>query len=157
MRDEGSAVAGLNYSLFCEVTIPMFSGTTGVSEAFILWTYPSGETQYALGNSVQLLFSPLTSDDEGVYTCTAHYLVNGIASPQGSSDYHVTFSKSVSFCTLHNFVSCVWIFEQVIYIPTSDLYTCRSWRSVNKCDRLWIRRSWFSLHSHLHSHTPPQS
>ena len=96
MRAEGSAVAGSNYSLFCEVTIPPFSG---VSEPVVIWTHPSGETQIAFGNSIQLLFSQLTSDDDGIYTCTAHYFVNGIASPQASSDYYITFSESVSLNT----------------------------------------------------------
>ena len=102
VRDEGSAVAGSDYSLFCEVTIPPFSGTTGVSVPVVIWTYPSGETQHVIWNTAQLLFSPLTSDDEGVYICTAYYPVNGIASPRASSDYHVTFSKSicVNFCKL---------------------------------------------------------
>ena len=101
VRDEGSAVVGSDYSLYCEVTIPPFRDASAVTEPFVTWTNPSGKTQHAIGKSVQLTFTPLTSDDDGVYTCTAHYLVNGIASPQGSSDYHVTFSKSVSFCMLH--------------------------------------------------------
>ena len=101
VRDEGSVVADSDYSLFCEVTIPPISVTAAVSEPLVVlvWTYPSGETQHAIGISAQLLFSPLTSDDDGVYTCTAYYLVNGIASPRASSDYHVTFSKSVSLYT----------------------------------------------------------
>ena len=91
MRDEGIAVAGSDYTLICKITIPTFSHTITVSMPFVTWTYPSGETERAFGNSVQLVFSPLTSDDDGVYTCMAYYFVNGIASPQGSS----TFSKSV--------------------------------------------------------------
>ena len=41
----------------------------------------------------QLSFSPLTIDDEGIYTCTAHYFVNGILSPAASSFYNVFISK----------------------------------------------------------------
>ena len=69
MRDEGSAVAGSDYTLICEITIPTFSHTITVSMPFVTWTYPSGEMQHTFGNSVQLVFSPLTSDDDGVYTC----------------------------------------------------------------------------------------
>ena len=101
VRDEGSAVAGSDYSLFCEVTIPPFSGTTGISEPVVIWTRPSGNSDHLLfGNSVQLLFSPLTSDDDGVYTCTAHYLVNGISSPQGSDSHEISVSKSLCFYVL---------------------------------------------------------
>ena len=96
VRDEGSAVAGSNYSLICDVTIPPFSDTIIVSVPFVTWTYPSGETQHTIWYSVQLSFTPLTSDDDGVYTCTAYYLVKGIVSSQANSDYHITFSKSVS-------------------------------------------------------------
>ena len=103
VRDEGSAVAGSNYSLFCEVTIPPFSSTTGVSIPVVIWTRPSGNSDHLdllFGNSVQLLFSPLTSDDDGVYTCTAYYFVNGIASPQGSDSHEVSVSKSLCFYVL---------------------------------------------------------
>ena len=97
MRDKGSAVVGSNYSLFCEVTIPPFSDATAVSAPFVTWTYTFGETQRTFGNSVQLLFSPLTSDDDGVYTCTAHYLADGIASPQGNDSHEVSVSESLCF------------------------------------------------------------
>ena len=101
MRDEGSAVAGSNYTLFCEVTIPPFSSTTGVSVPVVIWTRPSGNSDRPLvENSVQLLFSPVTSDDDGVYTCTAHYFVNGISSPQGSDSHEVSVSKSLYFYVL---------------------------------------------------------
>ena len=148
MRDEGSAVAGSNYTLICEVTIPMFSGTTAVSEAFVTWTYPSGET-HAFRSSAQIVLSPVTSDDDGVYTCTAHYLADGIASPQGSDSHEVSVSKSLCVSRSASHKTDPWF-----HVLTSVL---RSWRSVSECNRLWIRRSWFSLHSHLHSHTPPQS
>ena len=95
IRDEGSAVAGSDYSLFCEVTIPPFSDTITVSLTFVTWTYPSEETQHTFGGSVQLAFTPLTIDDEGVYTCTAYYRVNGISSPQGSDSHEVSVSKSL--------------------------------------------------------------
>ena len=102
VRDEGSAVTGFNYTLICEVTIPPFNDTITVSEACVIWTHPSGETESAVGNSVQLLFSPLTSDDDGVYTCTAHYLADGIASPQGNDSHEVSVSKSLCFCILRS-------------------------------------------------------
>ena len=102
VRDEGSAMAGSDYSLFCDVTIPPLSDATGVSEPVVIWTHPSGTRDRPLfGNSGQLLFSPLTTDDCGVYTCTVYYLVKGTTSPQTSSDYHVTISESVWFCILH--------------------------------------------------------
>ena len=99
MRAEGSAVAGLDYSLFCEVTIPPF---ITVSETVITWTHQS---QYVVGNSAQLIFSPLESNDEGFYTCTVHYLVNGIASPQESDSYEVLVSKSFIF------VHAAWLYN----------------------------------------------
>ena len=43
----------------------------------------------------QLSFSSLTIDDEGIYTCTAHYFVNGISSPAASSFYNVFISKYI--------------------------------------------------------------
>ena len=91
MRAEGSAVAGSDYSLFCDVTIPL---PITVSATVITWTYQSGETR-RVGHSAQLVFSPLTSDDEGVYICTAHYLVSGITSPPGSDSHEVSVSKSL--------------------------------------------------------------
>ena len=94
-------MTGSNYSLFCDVTIPPFNGTTGVSVPVVIWTRPSGNRDRPLfGNSVQLLFCPLTSDDDGVYTCTAYYFVNGIASPQGSDSHEVSVSKSLYFYVL---------------------------------------------------------
>ena len=93
VRDEGSAVAGSNYSLFCEVTIPPFSDTISVSKPYIEWTLPFGEIKSGIIDKNQLSFSPLTIDDEGVYTCTAHYFVNGISSPAASSFYNVFISK----------------------------------------------------------------
>ena len=99
MRDEGSAVTGFHYTLICEVTIPPFNDTITVSEAFVTWTYPSGET---FGNSVQLTFAPVTSDDDGVYTCTAHYLADGIVSLQGNDSHEVSVSKSLCFCILRS-------------------------------------------------------
>ena len=107
MRDEGSAVAGSNYSLICEVTIPPLSDIITVTETLVIWTYPSGETQRAIGNSTQLLFSSHTSHDDGVYTCTASYFANETTSLQASSDYNVTFSKSE--CCIS--VSCVWVLD----------------------------------------------
>ena len=107
VRDEGSAVVGSNHSLFCEVAIPPLlplGDIISLSLSYIIWTHLSGETQQVVGNSSQLAFSPLTSDDEGVYTCTAHYSVSGIRSPQGSCDHDVTFSKCVcviSVCYLN--------------------------------------------------------
>ena len=102
VRDEGSAVAGSDYSLFCEVTIPTFSDTINVSEAFVTWTHPSGEIQSGVIGKYQLSFSPLTIDDEGIYTCTAYYFVNGISSPAASSFYNVFIRKyihaHVCFC-----------------------------------------------------------
>ena len=110
VRDEGSAVAGSNYSLFCEVTVPPFSGTVIASEALIIWTHPSGTSDRALiGSPGQLLFSPLTTDDGGVYTCTGYYLILGATSPRASSDYYVTFSESVWFCILHFCELCLGI------------------------------------------------
>ena len=75
VRDEGSAAFGSDYSLFCEVTIPPFSDIITVSDAFVTWTYPSGEVQHAFGNSVQLVISPLTINDEGtlVYSITCQF------------------------------------------------------------------------------------
>ena len=97
MRDEGSAVVGSNYSLFCDVTIPTFKDTITVAQlAYIKWVCPSGRTQEAPGKYA-LVFSPLTLNDEGTCTCTAHYLVVGISSPSASSHYHVTVSKSKAF------------------------------------------------------------
>ena len=156
MRDEGSAVAGSNYVLFCEVTIPPFSDTINVSEPYIEWTLPFGEIQSGVIGKEQLSFSPLTIDDEGIYTCTARYFVNGISSPAASSFYNVFISKymhmHVRFYMPNFFVRKL---KNMQFLGGISLY--RSWRSVSECDRLWIRRSWFSLHSHLHSHTPPQS
>ena len=95
VRDEGSAVAGSNYSLFCEVTIPPpLRDINTVSSPSIIWTYSSGDVQHSIGNSVQLQFSPLTIDDEGTYNCTAYYFVGGVSSP-ASSDFHLlSVSKS---------------------------------------------------------------
>ena len=90
-------MAGSDYSLFCEVTISPFSDTTAVSESFVTWTRPSGETQHKVGKSIQLVFSPLTIDNEGVYTCTAYYFLNEIKSPEGSDNYEVSISKSLCF------------------------------------------------------------
>ena len=86
-------MAGSDYSLFCDVTISPFSDTTGVSKSFVIWIRPSGETR----KSIQLVFSPLTIDNEGVYNCTAYYLLNGIKSPEGSDNYEVSISKSLCF------------------------------------------------------------
>ena len=92
MRDEGSAVVGSNYSLFCEVTIPPpLSDISSVSSPSVTWTYPSGET---LENSVQLIFSPLTINDEGTYNCTAYYFVGGVLSPTSSDFRFLLVSKS---------------------------------------------------------------
>ena len=94
VRDEGSAVAGSNYSLFCDVTIPPpLRDINAVSLPLITWTYPSGHVQHAFVNSVQLVFSPLTINDEGTYNCTAYYHVDGVTSPTNSF-HHVSVSKS---------------------------------------------------------------
>ena len=100
VRDEGSAVAGFYYTLICEVTIPPFSDTITVSVPVVTWTYTSVGTQRTFGNSIRLTFTPVNSDDEGVYTCTAHYLADGIASPQGNDSHEVSVSKSLCFCIL---------------------------------------------------------
>ena len=98
VREEGSAVAGSNYSLFCDVTIPQFSDTINVSVPFISWVSPSGMSQQGYLKYISL--SPLTLDDEGTYTCTAHYFVNGVSSPSASTLYNVIVSKSYSSCML---------------------------------------------------------
>ena len=95
VRDEGSAVAGSNYSLFCEVTIPpLLSDMITVPSSSVTWTHPSGEVQHAFGNSVQLIFSPLTINDEGTYNCTAYYHVGGVPSLSTSVFHHVSVGKS---------------------------------------------------------------
>ena len=91
VREEGSAVAGSNYSLFCEVTIPpLLRNINVVSSPSVTWTCPSGEFQHSFGNSVQLVISPLTIDNEGTYNCTAYYHVGGVTSPSTSSFYHIS-------------------------------------------------------------------
>ena len=93
MRDEGSAVAGSK--LFCEVTIPsLLRDINAVSLPSVTWTYPSGEVHNAFGNSVQLVISPLTINDEGTYNCTAYYHVGGVISPSTTSFHHVSVGKS---------------------------------------------------------------
>ena len=127
MRDEGSTVTGLNYTLICEITIPPFNDTISVSEAFVTWTYPSGEIQRTFGNSVRLTFAPVTSDDDSVYTCTAHYLADGIASPQASYSHEFSVSKSLCFCIyteickLSNIFFMDIILEFVLYTVLEDL------------------------------------
>ena len=97
MRDEGSAMAGSHYSLFCDVTIPpLLRDINSVSSPSVAWIYPSGEFQHAFGNSVQLIISPLTINDEGTYNCTAFYHVGGVTSPSTSSFHHVSVGKSQS-------------------------------------------------------------
>ena len=97
MRDEGSAVAGSNYSLFCDVTIPpLLRDINAVSSPSVTWTYPSGEVHHAFGNSVQLVIYPLTIDDEGTYNCTAYYHVGGVTSPSTISFHRVLVGKSFS-------------------------------------------------------------
>ena len=92
VRNEGSAVAG---SLFCEVTIPpLLRDINVVSSPPVTWTYPSGEVQLAFGNSVQLVISPLTINDEGTYNCTAYYHVSGVASPSKTSFHRALVGKS---------------------------------------------------------------
>ena len=97
VRAKGSAVAGSNYSLFCDVTIPPFSGTVtiNVSEPYIEWTRSFGEIQSGVIGKDQLSFSPLTIDDEGIYTCTAHYFVNEMSSPAARSFHNVFISKYI--------------------------------------------------------------
>ena len=98
VRAEGSAVAGSDYSLFCDVTIPPLLGDiSSVSSPSVTWTYPSGET---LENSVQLKFSPLSIDDEGTYNCTAYYFVGEVSSPSSTTLHHISISKSY-FCSIH--------------------------------------------------------
>ena len=93
MRDEGSAVAGSNYSLFCEVTIPPFSDMS-TEPPYVIFTYPSREVQHAFGNSVQLVIYPLTVNDEGTYNCTAYYHVGRVPSLSTSVFHHVSVGKS---------------------------------------------------------------
>ena len=93
MREEGSAVAGSNYSIFCEVTIPQLSDMITVPP-YVIFTYPSGEVQHAFGNSVQLVISPLTINDEGTYNCTAYYHVGGVPSLSTSVFQNVSVGKS---------------------------------------------------------------
>ena len=97
MRDEGSAVAGSDYSLFCDVTIPpLLRDINSVSSPSVTWIHPSGEVHNAFGNSVQLIISPLTINDEGTYNCTAYYHVGGVTSPSASDFHHVSVGKSQS-------------------------------------------------------------
>ena len=95
VRDEGLAMAGSNYSLFCEVTIPpLLRDTNAVSLPSVTWTCPSGGVHNAFGNSVQLVISPLTINDEGTYNCTAYYHVGGVPSPSTSVFHHISVGMS---------------------------------------------------------------
>ena len=86
---EGTAETGSNdYSLLCVITIP--STISNHATPAILWRLPSGTILSSDQDFTRLPFTPLTSQAEGNYTCTAYYTVGGVRSPEASKDYHVT-------------------------------------------------------------------
>ena len=87
-------MAGSSYSLFCDVRITL--NVNRVSLPNITWSkYSVGVIQEGPGES-ELLFSPLTPEDKGLYFCTAKYSVGGVASPSSqSSNIEVSVSKSL--------------------------------------------------------------
>ena len=101
----GSAVVGsTDYALFCNITIPLSTGTIAILIVSGTWGYPSGTVQDFLVTKIptdvddlkffsRLSLSPLNHDDEGDYTCTAYYTVGGVRSPMTDQTYQVKISE----------------------------------------------------------------
>ena len=101
----GSAVVGsTDYALFCNITIPLSTGTITILIVSGTWRYPSGTVQDFLVTKIptdvddlkffsRLSLSPLNPDDEGDYTCTAYYTVGGVRSPMTDQTYQVKISE----------------------------------------------------------------
>ena len=101
----GSAVVGsTDYVLFCNITIPLSTGTFSLLRVSGAWRYPSGRVQDLLVTEIptdgddlkffsRLSLSPLTHDDEGDYTCTAYYFADGVRSPMTDQTYQVKISE----------------------------------------------------------------
>ena len=101
----GSALLGsTDYALFCNITIPLSTGTISLLIVSGAWRYPCGTVQDLLvtetptdGDDLKffsrLSLSPLTHDDEGDYTCTACYTVGGVRSPMADQTYQVKISE----------------------------------------------------------------
>ena len=101
----GSAVVGsTDYALFCNITIPLSTGTISLLIVSGAWRYPSGTVQDLLVTEIptdgddlkffsRLSLSPLTHDDEGDYTCTAYYTAGGVRSPMTDQTYQVKISE----------------------------------------------------------------
>ena len=101
----GSAVVGsTDYALFCNITIPLSTGTIAILIVSGTWRYPSGTVQDFLVTKIptdvddlkffsQLSLSPLNPDDKGDYTCTAYYTVGGVRSSMTDQTYQVKISE----------------------------------------------------------------
>ena len=86
---EGTAETGSkDYSLLCVITIP--STISNHATPTISWRLPSGTILSSDQDFTRLPFTPLTSQAEDDYTCTAYYTVGGVRSPEASKKHHVT-------------------------------------------------------------------
>ena len=101
----GSAVVGsTDYVLFCNITIPLSTGTISLLIVSGAWRYPSGSVQDLLVTEIptdgddlkffsRLSLSPLTHHDAGDCTCTVYYTVLEARSPMTDQTYQVKISE----------------------------------------------------------------
>ena len=101
----GSALVGsTDYVLFCNITIPLSTGTIAFLIISGAWRYPSGRVQDFPVTEIptdgddqkffsRLSLSPLTHHDEGDYTCTAYYTLLEARSPMTDQTYQVKISE----------------------------------------------------------------